>query len=200
MKGAIHAFHHTALLTRDLDGLERAYRSSGFTLSPRSRHLLTERPGEEPVAGCPTNRCALFGGAYIQLLGIVEETAPRSWNTRAIADQCEGFRLPNFDTYDAEAAVRLTGAGLRTSGVLDLQREVDTEDGPAPCAPAPSRRLRGAARRARSGSVLPGRHTVRVEDVTAAREIVETFDPADRRRVPHVRAHAYGATLFFTAR
>jgi hypothetical protein len=126
----IHGFHHTGIVTRDLDTLERTYTSFGFTLSPRSRHLLNERPGEPLVPGCTANRCALFGGAYIELLGIVDESAPDPWHTKAMVDQYEGFRLLNFDTGDAEAADRrLTGAGLRTSGVLDLERDIDTEDG-----------------------------------------------------------------------
>ncbi|MFG1998583.1 VOC family protein [Spirillospora sp. NPDC048911] len=123
----IHGFHHTGILTRDLDGLERAYTSFGFTLSPRSRHLLSVRPGEAPVTGCTANRCAPFGDAFIELLGIVDESAPDPWHTKAIPD---GFRILIFDTADAEATdARLTTAGLRTSGVLDLERDVDTEQG-----------------------------------------------------------------------
>ncbi|MFB9839454.1 VOC family protein [Actinoallomurus acaciae] len=126
----IHGLHHAGIVTRDLDALERTYIALGFTLSPRSRHLLNERPGEPPVLGCTANRCALFGGAYIELLGIVDESAPDPWHTKAMVDQYEGFRLLNFDTGDAEAVDRrLTGAGLRTSGVLNLERDVDTEDG-----------------------------------------------------------------------
>lgn len=131
MTGDIHGIHHTGILTRDLDGLEQAYSSLGFTLSPRSRHLLGGRPGQAPVPGCTANRCALFGGSYIELLGIVDESAPDPWNTRAMADEYEGLKLINLDTGDAEATDRrLTGMGLRTSGVLDLERDVDTEEGP----------------------------------------------------------------------
>jgi hypothetical protein len=126
----ILGFHHTGIVARDLGRLERTYTSLGFTLSPRSRHLLNERPGEPPVPGCTANRCALFGGAYIELLGIVDDSAPDPWHTKAMVAEYEGFRLLNFDTGDAEATDRrLTGAGLRTSGVLDLERDVDTEDG-----------------------------------------------------------------------
>ncbi|GAB2604753.1 VOC family protein [Streptomyces capparidis] len=130
MTGDIHGFHHTGLLTRDLDTLERVYTALGFTLSPRSRHLLGERPGRAPVAGCTANRCAVFGGSYIELLGIVDEAAPDPWHTRAMADEYGGFRLLNLDTDDAGAAdLRLTRAGLRTSGVLDLARDVATDEG-----------------------------------------------------------------------
>ncbi|MEV4243205.1 VOC family protein [Streptosporangium canum] len=93
MPRTIHGFHHTGVLTRDLDGLEHRYTRLGFTLSPHSRHLLSARPGEPPVPGCTANRCALFGGSYIELLGIVDESAPDPWHTKAMADQYEGFHL-----------------------------------------------------------------------------------------------------------
>ncbi|MFD0363132.1 VOC family protein [Nocardia sp. GCM10030253] len=127
MTYSINAFHHTGILTRDLDGLERTYRSFGFTLSPRSRHLLSERPGEPPKPGGTANLCALFGGSYIELLGIVDESAPDPWRTKSMAD---GFQILNFDTDNADGVDRaLTAAGLRTSGVLELERDVDTEEG-----------------------------------------------------------------------
>lgn len=126
----IHAIHHTGILTRDLDGLERTYRSFGFTLSPRSRHMLAERPGAPLQAGGTANLCALFGGSYIELLGIVDESAPDPWHAKAMADQYEGFRLLNLDSDDAAAVAEdLTAAGLSVSGVLDLERDVDTADG-----------------------------------------------------------------------
>ncbi|WP_309234729.1 VOC family protein [Nocardia sp. XZ_19_385] len=130
MTNGINGFHHTGILTRDLDDLERRYASFGFTLSPRSRHLLSAGPGEPPVPGCTANHCALFGDSYIELLGIVDDTAPDPWRTRAIAAEYQGFRLLNLDTTDADAADELLRtAGLQTSGVLDLEREVDTENG-----------------------------------------------------------------------
>ncbi|WP_280382537.1 VOC family protein [Nocardia wallacei] len=124
----INGIHHCGILTRDLDSLERRFASLGFTLSPRSRHLLSEGPGTEPIPGCTANRCALFGNSYIELLGIVDEDAPDPWHTRTMPD---GFRILNFDTGDAEVTQqRITALGLHTSGVLDLEREVDTENGP----------------------------------------------------------------------
>ncbi|MEV6323997.1 VOC family protein [Nocardia sp. NPDC051787] len=84
MRKTIDAIHHTGILTLDLDDLERRYLDLGFTLSPRSRHLLSVRPGEAPVQGCTANRCALFGGSSIELLGIVDESAPDPWHTEAM--------------------------------------------------------------------------------------------------------------------
>ncbi|WP_436777365.1 VOC family protein [Yinghuangia sp. YIM S09857] len=130
MRRDIHGIHHTGILTRDLDALERTYTALGFTLSPRSRHLLAAAPGAAPTPGCTANRCALFGDGYIELLGIVDESAPDPWHTKAMADEYEGFRLLNLETHDAAATHRrLTASGLCTSGVLALERDVDTEDG-----------------------------------------------------------------------
>ncbi|BCK54277.1 VOC family protein [Nocardia wallacei] len=131
MNEHLDGFHHAGLLTRDLDTLEKRYESLGFTLSPRSRHLLAAEPGKPPVPGCTANRCAVFGDSYIELLGIVDDAAPDPWHTRAMAAEYEGFRLLNLETGDADAAdARLREIGLTTSGVLDLERAVDTASGP----------------------------------------------------------------------
>lgn len=124
----IDGIHHTGILTRDLDALQRRFTDFGFTLSPRSRHYLSPGPGQPVVAGSTANHCVLFGNSYIELLGIVDESAPDPWHALRMAD---GFRLLNLNTNDAAATDRrLTAAGFATSGVLDLEREVDTEDGP----------------------------------------------------------------------
>ncbi|MFJ9367124.1 VOC family protein [Nocardia sp. NPDC101769] len=130
MTDDIHGLHHAGILTRNLDGLEHRYTALGFTLSPRSRHLLSAGPGQPPVPGCTANLCALFGDSYIELLGIVDDTAPDPWHTRSMADEYEGFRILNLETIDAAATDhRLTEHGLPTSGVLDLARDIDTELG-----------------------------------------------------------------------
>ncbi|WP_202804878.1 VOC family protein [Nocardia brasiliensis] len=126
----IDVIHHTGILTRDLDGLVDRYTALGFTLSPRSRHLLSAGPGAPLVESSTANQCALFGNSYLELLGIVSETAPDPWHARAMADQYEGLRILNLGTDDAYGAQRrLTDAGLAASGVLELERGVDTADG-----------------------------------------------------------------------
>ncbi|WP_372411042.1 VOC family protein [Streptomyces luteireticuli] len=126
----IHGLHHTSILTRDLDGLAHAYLSFGFALSPRSRHRLSEGAGRDPVLTCTANRCALFGDSYIELLGIVDESAPDPWRARATADRYEGFQAVAFDTDDAGiSGRRLTAAGLPASDVVELERGAATRDG-----------------------------------------------------------------------
>ncbi|WP_109524987.1 VOC family protein [Nocardia aurea] len=124
----IRRIDHTGILSRNLDQLEQRYLALGFTLSPRSRHLLSERPGEKPVLGGTANRCALFGQTYIELLGIVDPAAPDPWRTKEVPD---GFRIFYVGSDDVDAqARRLTEAGVPIMGVRSLEREVDTVDGP----------------------------------------------------------------------
>ncbi|MCF3133682.1 VOC family protein [Streptomyces olivochromogenes] len=124
----VHSFHHTGVVTHDLDELARRYTALGFTVSPRSRHLLSAAPGEAPVPGCTANQCVVFADSYIELLGIVDGTAPDPWRAKELGI---GFRLVNFATDDAEAtATALSAAGVPAHGVLDLARDVETEDGP----------------------------------------------------------------------
>ncbi|WP_433247449.1 VOC family protein [Streptosporangium sp. CA-135522] len=121
---------HTGILTRDLDKLEERYEAFGFTLSPRSRHMLNDSPGAPLVPTGTANRCALFGESYIELLGIVDESAPDPWQAKRVADQYEGFRILNVGCGDAEEVYRRLGeAGLSSSGVLSLERDVDTVEG-----------------------------------------------------------------------
>ncbi|MEQ0558724.1 VOC family protein [Amycolatopsis sp. NEAU-NG30] len=123
----IDGFHHTGVVTRDLDGLAARYTALGFAVSPRSRHLLSPEPGSPPVPGCTANQCVYLGNAYIELLGILDETSPDPWHSRTMGT---GFRLLNFETPDAAAAAEaLASAGVPASGVLDLERDVRTPDG-----------------------------------------------------------------------
>lgn len=132
MHNDITGFHHVGIVARDLDIMEATYRSFGFTLSPRSRHMLAERPGAPLTAGCTANMCALFGDSYIELLGIVDESAPDPWHTKQMVAQYEGLRILSLDSSDATGTdARLGAAGIPTSGVLELERPVETEDGPA---------------------------------------------------------------------
>lgn len=119
---------HVGVLTRELDKVADRYEALGFTLSPRSRHRLSIRPGEPPVPGNTANQCALFGRSYVELLGIVDETAPDPWGVNKVPD---GFRIFYPGSTDAAASERrLSASGVPTLGVRALEREVDTEDGP----------------------------------------------------------------------
>ncbi|MBA8927179.1 hypothetical protein BC739_004385 [Kutzneria viridogrisea] len=121
---------HTVFITRDFGAAWRAYEQLGFTLSPESRHFVTERAGGPLVPSCTANRCALFGESFIELIGVVDESAPDPWRVRPLVDRYNGLHGYSFGCHDSEAAERrLRAVGLSSSGVLNLQRDVDTPDG-----------------------------------------------------------------------
>ncbi|WP_373284288.1 hypothetical protein [Nocardia paucivorans] len=47
--------------------------------------------------------CALFENSYIELLGIVDETAPDTWHTKQVVARFEGLRILVLDTANTDA-------------------------------------------------------------------------------------------------
>ncbi|MGW4485992.1 VOC family protein [Amycolatopsis sp. NPDC004368] len=121
---------HTIFLAHDHDRVWQLYEQLGFTLSPTSRHLASSTSGGEPTLSCTANRCAYFNGSFVELIGIVDATAGDPWQVLPIVARGEGLYGVSFGVPDTEAAERrLREAGLSTSGVLSLQRDVDTPEG-----------------------------------------------------------------------
>jgi Glyoxalase-like domain len=78
------------------------------------------------------NRCALFGRTYLELLGLCGDGSVDPWHIRPLIAKYEGLHGCSFGCGDAEAVERrLREAGLQSSGVLPLQRDVKTPDGMA---------------------------------------------------------------------
>ncbi|MDQ7808176.1 VOC family protein [Amycolatopsis sp. A133] len=122
---------HTVFLTRRYEETWRRYEQLGFTLSPPSRHFAAVDDRSEPVPSCTANRCAYFGGSFLELIGIVDETAGDPWRVLPILDaRGDGLHGCSFGVDDsAEAERRLREAGLSSSGVLKLQRDVELPEG-----------------------------------------------------------------------
>ncbi|WP_158226735.1 VOC family protein [Amycolatopsis vastitatis] len=122
---------HTVFLTRNYEETWRRYEQLGFTLSPPSRHFASVSDQSEPVPSCTANRCAYFGGSFLELIGIVDETAGDPWRVLPILDaRGDGLHGCSFGVDDSgEAERRLREAGLSTSGVLKLQRDVELPEG-----------------------------------------------------------------------
>lgn len=122
---------HTVFLTRKYDETWQRYEQLGFTLSPPSRHFAAATDKTEPVPSCTANRCAYFGESFLELIGIVDEAAGDPWRVLPILDsRGDGLHGCSFGCDDsAEAERRLREAGLSTSGVLQLQRDVELPEG-----------------------------------------------------------------------
>lgn len=123
---------HSVFITRDFEAAWSRYESLGFTLSPSSRHKVTTETGGPLVPSCTANRCAYFGESFIELIGIVDDTAPDPWHALPLIDEAyQGLRGASFGFGDSESALRrLRSVGLAASGVLSLQRPVQTPEGP----------------------------------------------------------------------
>ncbi|MDX3191002.1 VOC family protein [Streptomyces sp. MN03-5084-2B] len=80
---------HTVFLTRRYEETWRRYEELGFTLSPPSRHFASRTDGGELVPSCTANRCACFGGSFLELIGIVDEEAGDPWRVLPILHTAE---------------------------------------------------------------------------------------------------------------
>ncbi|NUW44157.1 VOC family protein [Nonomuraea rhodomycinica] len=121
---------HTVLITADLAAASARFEALGFTLSPASPHLLAERPGGPLLPTCTANRCAYFGQSFIELLGVVDPAAPDPWGVHQLRETYPGL-LMTLGSRDVRAtADRLHAAGLASTGVRALEREVSTPEGP----------------------------------------------------------------------
>ncbi|GAA0348629.1 VOC family protein [Actinoallomurus spadix] len=128
----IDRIDHSVLYTTDMDATAAVYEALGFTLSPLSMHMGSDRPGGERRPMGAGNRCALFGGNYLELLGLFGDGSVDPWNIRSLIAEYEGLHGYSFGCTDAAVTEeRLRRAGLSSSGVLPLQRDVDTSDGTA---------------------------------------------------------------------
>ncbi|MBV9846428.1 MAG: VOC family protein [Kutzneria sp.] len=123
---------HSVVITREFEKVWARYEELGFTLSPPSRHTVTTAPGGPLVRSCTANRCAYFGESFLELIGIVDDTAPDPWRALPLIDgRYQGLRGASFGFGDSrEALARLRAVGLAGSGVLSLRRPVDTPEGP----------------------------------------------------------------------
>lgn len=128
----IDRIDHSVLYTTDMDATAETYAALGFTLTPLSMHMGSDRPGGERKPMGSGNRCALFGSTYLELLGLFGDGSVDPWRIRPLIARYEGLHGCSFGCADAEAVERrLRAGGLSSSGVLPLQRDVDTADGTA---------------------------------------------------------------------
>jgi len=104
MTNVLGGFDHVIVGVADLEAACDTYRRLGFTLSPRGRHF-----------GWGTaNYCIMFGGDYIELLGIVDASQFINNLDKKLAQSGEGLMSLCYATDDAEvayAALKPLGAG-----------------------------------------------------------------------------------------
>ena len=116
---------HVGIGVTDLDRAAAQYMALGFSLTPLARHGGAVEPGGPVTAIGTANRCAMFGGGYIELIAVVDDSAP-DYGLGARIARYEGVHILALATREPGAvADRLTAAGIAADGPLYLERGAD---------------------------------------------------------------------------
>ncbi|HVF62793.1 MAG TPA: VOC family protein [Casimicrobiaceae bacterium] len=125
----IDSVNHVGMVVRDLTDAAARYEAMGFVLTPFSPHSGAWKPGEAVKPLGSGNRCVMFANNYLEILANADAAAP-SQRLAGYLRHHEGAHILCFGSQTLEAVDdRLRTAGIKTSGVIPLQRDVDTEDG-----------------------------------------------------------------------
>ena len=125
----LHSINHVGMAVASMDAAAARYAALGFTLTPFSMHSGAWKPGEPLQRLGWGNRCAVFANDYLEILASVDDTAVPERIAGYLARH-QGAHIICFGTDDAAAVdARLVRAGVATSGVIPLQRDVDTPGG-----------------------------------------------------------------------
>jgi catechol 2,3-dioxygenase-like lactoylglutathione lyase family enzyme len=125
----IDSINHVGMVARDLAATAARYEAMGFMLTPYSPHSGAWKPGEPVQTFRSGNRCVMFAKNYLEILANEDPTQPTP-RLAGYLKHHQGAHIICFNTEDSHAVdKRLAGVGIRTSGVIPLQREIDTPDG-----------------------------------------------------------------------
>jgi len=125
----IHSVNHVGIAVRDINATSKRYEDFGFKLTPFSDHLGAWKPGEPITKLGSGNRCVMFAQNYLEILANSDPDKP-SERLAGFLGHHQGGHIICFGSEDLlSVEKRLLNNGLSTSGVLPLQRDVDTPDG-----------------------------------------------------------------------
>ena len=129
MLADIDSINHVGTVARDLVATVARFEAMGFVLTPYSPHSGAWKAGEAVQSFRSGNRCVMFAHNYLEILAN-EDPAQPSPRLAGYLKHHQGAHIICFNTEDPHAVEsRLGGAGIRTSGVIPLQREIDTPEG-----------------------------------------------------------------------
>jgi catechol 2,3-dioxygenase-like lactoylglutathione lyase family enzyme len=125
----IDNINHVGMAVRDLADTVRRFEAMGFQLTPYSPHSAAWKPGEAVQPQGSGNRCVMFANDYLEILASEDPARPAARITNFLKRH-QGAHIICFNTEDPHAVERrLQGEGVATSGVIPLQREIDTPIG-----------------------------------------------------------------------
>ena len=125
----IDNLNHVGMAVRDLADTVRRFEAMGFQLTPYSPHSAAWKPGEPVQPQGSGNRCVMFANDYLEILASEDPARPAARITNFLKRH-QGAHIVCFNTQRPEdVEQRLKAEGIATSGVIPLQREIDTPDG-----------------------------------------------------------------------
>lgn len=125
----IDNINHVGMAVRDLADTVSRFEAMGFQLTPYSPHSAAWKPGEAVQPQGSGNRCVMFASDYLEILASEDPARPAARITTFLKRH-QGAHIICFNTEDPHAVERrLQGEGIATSGVIPLQREIDTPAG-----------------------------------------------------------------------
>lgn len=125
----IDSINHVGMAVRDLDAAARRFEAMGFGLTPFSPHSAGWKPGEAVKPQGSGNRCVMLPHNYLEVLASENPAAPAE-RIETFLRRHQGAHIICFNSDTPELIDRrLVASGIRTSGVIPLQREIDTPDG-----------------------------------------------------------------------
>lgn len=125
----IDSINHVGMAVRDLAATVARYEAMGFILTPYSPHSGAWKPGETVQSFRSGNRCVMFAHNYLEILASEDAAAP-SPRLAGYLKHHQGAHIICFNSEDTHAVDRrLKAEAVATSGVIPLQRDIDTPDG-----------------------------------------------------------------------
>jgi len=125
----IHSVNHVGMAVRDMAKTAARFEAMGFLLTPYSTHSGAWKAGDPVAKLAYGNRCVMFRNNYLEILASEDAAAP-SPRIAGFLARHQGGHIICLGTEDPGAVdARLQAGGVRTSGVIPLQRDIDTPDG-----------------------------------------------------------------------
>ena len=151
----INNINHVGIAVRDLAATSERYQAMGFQLTPYSPHSAAWKPGDPVQPLGSGNRCVMFENTYLEILASEDPMRPAARIANFLKHH-QGAHIICFDCGDCDLVdKRLRSQGIDTSGVIALQREIDTPDG---VRTAKFERTQFAPRNSPEGYIQASRH------------------------------------------
>lgn len=117
------------MAVRDLGAAARLFEAMGFMLTPYSPHSGAWKPGAPVRPLGSGNRCVMLPHNYLEILARENPALPSARIENFLAHH-QGAHIICFNSETPQRIdARLAATGIKTSGVIPLERDIDTPEG-----------------------------------------------------------------------